>query len=379
MSKVLTTGFFDQLNAEQLRFLSAASSLGTLYVGVGSDANFLNLKGHGSTIAIKDRLYLLNNIKFIEQALPLEGSGEVDFEELLLSLSPEYFVVSEIDDTNAKRSLCELYGIKYRVLNLFDRNGVIAQKTSYFPYRICLTGGWLDQPWISKIVPGIVTTLNLEPTHKFSYRSGMATSTRETAKRIWSNHPSGNPEDLAKILFGAENPPGKSPISGSQDALGLCMPGFNALHYSGGFWPHKIDSYIHADIGDWFESILYMVPINPRPDNYDPLVKLELSTDAIRPLAKSSELAIEAVKARSPELLGQAIRMTLESWRHFLPNTVPEDVYSKLLEIEDSCYGCSLSGCGGGYMLVVSDDCPKDGFPIRVRVSPCSTDYRVMP
>lgn len=375
MSKVLTTGFFDQLNPGQLRFLSAASTLGTLYVGVGSDANYLNLRGHGPTVSINERLYLLNNLKFIEQALPLEGNGEVDFEELLRSLSPKYFVVSGINDSNAKRDLCVRYGVEYRVINSSGRDRLNTQNTSYFPYRICLTGGWMDQPWISKIVPGTVTTLNLEPTHSFSFRSGMATSTRETAKRIWSYHPSGDPEDLAKILFGAENPPGKSPISGSQDALGLCMPGFNALHYNGGFWPHKIDSYVNAEIGKWFESILYLVPINPRPDNYDPLLKLNLSVDTIRPMAKSSEMAIKAVDTRNAKLLGQAIRMTLESWRRFMPNTVPEEVYSRILEIEDSCYGCSLSGCGGGYMLVVSDDCPEGGLPIHVRLSSSDTDH----
>ena len=44
------------------------------------------------------------------------------------------------------------------------------------------------------------------------------------------------------MLFGAENPPGVQYISGSQDALGLMMPGINRLDYDGDF--HRYDSYV---------------------------------------------------------------------------------------------------------------------------------------
>lgn len=49
--------------------------------------------------------------------------------------------------------------------------------------------------------------------------------------------PQTEPEKLARMLFGAENPPGVKYISGSQDALGLMLPGINRLDYNGGYWP----------------------------------------------------------------------------------------------------------------------------------------------
>ena len=38
------------------------------------------------------------------------------------------------------------------------------------PFRICLAGGWLDQPWMSKIAPGPVVVLNSYPTVDFNLR-----------------------------------------------------------------------------------------------------------------------------------------------------------------------------------------------------------------
>ncbi len=78
------------------------------------------------------------------------------------------------------------------------------------PYRIDLAGGWLDQPFVSKICPGPVLTISIEPTIEFNHRSGMATSSRNCATKLWGTKlPDDDNEKLAKILFSYENPPGK--------------------------------------------------------------------------------------------------------------------------------------------------------------------------
>jgi nucleoside-diphosphate-sugar epimerase len=47
---------------------------------------------------------------------------------------------------------------------------------------------------------------------------------------IWGDrYPDGGHEQNAKLLFGAENPPVKIYISGSQDHIGLISPGINRL------------------------------------------------------------------------------------------------------------------------------------------------------
>ncbi|MGB2821792.1 MAG: hypothetical protein WBF17_12475, partial [Phycisphaerae bacterium] len=61
---------------------------------------------------------------------------------------------------------------------------------------------------------------------------GMATSARKAAEELWGPClPAGEPEHLAKMLFRWENGPDKRPISGSQDHLGVCLPGISRLSY----------------------------------------------------------------------------------------------------------------------------------------------------
>ena len=101
-----------------------------------------------------------------------------------------------------------------------------------FPYRLCLAGGWIDQPWVSKIHPGSVVVAQIWPTMDFNDRSGLATSSRNVAIKLWGDrYPDGDHEENARLLFGAENPPGKKYISGSQDHIGLLYPGINRLYY----------------------------------------------------------------------------------------------------------------------------------------------------
>ena len=57
---------------------------------------------------------------------------------------------------------------------------------------------------------------------------------------------------------------------------GLLMPGVNRLYYNGGYWPEKIESSIDKDICDWLSDVLHMVPLEPRPDGYDPLKEMHL-------------------------------------------------------------------------------------------------------
>ncbi|TWT49640.1 bifunctional heptose 7-phosphate kinase/heptose 1-phosphate adenyltransferase [Rubripirellula amarantea] len=375
--KILTSGFFDQLNPSQLRFLQSAARLGDLYVGVGSDENHFRLKSTRSLYSQADRANMLAALECVASSIALHGEGEADFEEAIESVNPDCYLSSIYNDSPVKRALCEKHGVEYRVVDPNDFDGRPVEATPeksvsidttnlYFPYRICMTGGWLDQPWVSEVHPGGVTVLGVEPDRSFMLRGGMATSTRETAKRIWSTFPSGDPVHLAEILFGAENPPGKKYISGSQDALGLCLPGYSLLHYDGGFWPTKIESECDKETTAWLESVIWMVPLRERTDGYDPLLEQDLSRANISGLARSSELAMKAVRSKSTEMLGEALLLTLDAWRKMLPLTVPDE-FEPFFKKFDATAGYNMSGCGGGYLIVISDKPVEGGFQIRVR------------
>jgi len=235
------------------------------------------------------------------------------------------------------------------------------------PYRMAFAGGWIDQPWMSSIHPGSMVTVCLEPTCEFSKRAGMATSTRETARKIWGERiPDGDRETIAKILFGAENPPGTEYVSGSQDAIGLVYPGINRLYYNGAYWPAEINTLLDREAEAWLEDVIHLVPIGPRPDGYFPLAEQNLKPEWVRQLGQSGEDCWRAILNRDPLLLGRSLNDTLQAWKRTLPNTVPDPIMEEVSRF-DSCCGRGLSGCGGGFVVVVSEEPVESGMRIKVK------------
>jgi len=232
-----------------------------------------------------------------------------------------------------------------------------------------LAGGWIDQPWVSEIFPGSVVVAQIYPTLNFNDRSGLATSSRKIGISIWGDiYPEGDPLENAKILFGAENPPGKEYISGSQDHIGLLMPGINRLYYNGGFWPEKIDSSVSGDICEWLSEVLNLVPLEPRPDGYDPLKVIHLEKPLVKELGEAGDLCWESILKKDISGLGMALTNTFISWSKILPLTVPDWVMNVMTMKYLPYYpGAITSGAGGGYVIVVSDK-PVDGaIKIKVR------------
>jgi hypothetical protein len=100
------------------------------------------------------------------------------------------------------------------------------------PYRLALAGGWIDQPYVSKhnpSAPGSMVTVQIVPQFRFMDRSGICSSTRIIAMKIWNGEiPDRNKDELVKELYRIENE-GKTKVSGSQDMIGLIYPGINRL------------------------------------------------------------------------------------------------------------------------------------------------------
>ena len=70
-----------------------------------------------------------------------------------------------------------------------------------FPYRLQLAGGWIDQPFVSRLnpdPPGSMVVVSLQPTFRFMDRAGMATGSRQIALRLWRGRlPDRPPQELA--------------------------------------------------------------------------------------------------------------------------------------------------------------------------------------
>jgi len=247
------------------------------------------------------------------------------------------------------------------------------------PYRLALAGGWIDQPFISKHnpePPGSMVVVSLEPRYTFMDRSGFATSTRATAARLWGETlPGRDPAALMRELYAEENR-GRSEPSGSQDMAGLVYPGISRLDYDfrseGGVFPSHIESTTDPTAVAWLEKVVWLIPVAPRPEGYSPLDKKNLDPHWIRWLGGSGKDCYDAILARNLVALGASLNRTMACWEAILPQTVRHpalqtDLKSMLSDYETWYPGAMYSGCGGGYLIVVSEDKVPAGLKIKVR------------
>jgi cytidyltransferase-like protein len=373
--KVLVSGCFDLLHGGHIAFFKTAATYGDLYVSVGKDDNLFILKGKNPFFSQEERLYLVQSVKYVTEAFLASGDGMLDFEPDIMKIKPDIFIVNKDGHTADKERLCKKNGIEYIVLERIPEDGLPVRSSSgtknemRFPYRLCLAGGWIDQPWVSKIHPGSVVVAQIWPTMDFNNRSGLATSSRDFGIKIWGDrYPDGDALENAKILFGAENPPGTEYVAGSQDHLGLLLPGVNRLYYNGGYWPEKIQSSVDRNICDWLSDVIHLVPLSPRPDGYDPLKEMHLEKHFIRDLGEAGDRCWESILKKDINGLGKAMSDTLVSWKKILPLTVPDDIMKEMESNYFSNYsGAITSGCGGGYVIVVSEKEVKGSIKIKVR------------
>lgn len=249
------------------------------------------------------------------------------------------------------------------------------------PYRMSFAGGWIDQPFVSQhnpTPPGSMVVVAIEPNIPFMGRCGMGTSTRRVAQQIWGDRiPEKDPAILVRELYAAENE-GQPAPSGSQDMAGILYPGINRLDYDfeieGGFFPTHIESNNDPEIAAWLEHTIYMVPIHPRPAGYDPLIEKNLDPEWIRRLGQSGADCYAAIVARDAQVLGASMAECMLCWEQILPATVRHptlttDLMAILAHYQQRYLGAMYSGCGGGYLYVVSDENVPGGFQVKVKTA----------
>ncbi len=236
------------------------------------------------------------------------------------------------------------------------------------PYRLCLAGGWMDQPFINTYEPGSLVTIQIEPRGDFINRAGLATSTRSTWKKLLNFNPKiEDQSELAKLLFGYENLPGKKYISGSQDAIGLTHPGINKLYYDGSFWPKKIETCLNEDICEWLENSLYLIKIGPRPDGYDPLLQQNISREAVQKLSMVGDMCYDAILRMDIKSFGRSLTLAHDFTRELLPLTTNTKIDNILNSFNSNSFGRTTTSCGGGYAIIASKKEIKNGFRIKIR------------
>ena len=249
------------------------------------------------------------------------------------------------------------------------------------PHRLQLAGGWIDQPFVSRHnpqPPGAMVVVQIEPNFRPMDRSGLASGTRAVAEKLWRGRLPQRPQaELVRELYAAENA-GKKQPSGSQDMIGLVYPGVNRLDYDyqieGGVFPAHIESCNRPAVARWLEKVLHLLPIEPRPPGYDPLGIKNLNPKWVARLGQSGHDCFGAICRRDAKALGESLNLNMRCWEKLLPQTVRHpllkvDLMQLLRAYQQRYAGAMYSGCGGGYLLVVSEAPVPGAFRVNVRTA----------
>lgn len=377
--KVFVSGCYDMLHSGHVAFFKEASQYGDLYVGIGSDSTIIDYKKRKPVYSEKERLYMVKAIRYVTDAYINPGHGIMDFIDTVDRVKPDVFVVNTDGGSAEKREFCRQRGIEYVELRREPDAGLDARSTtqlrakamSGLPYRIDLAGTWIDQPYVSEKAPGWALTISIEPTNDFMERAGMATSTRNSARRIWPYElPNYDEEMMAKLLFCFENDPENGGhISGAQDAIGMCVAGLSRHYYDNCYWPKKIEVCRDEAVLSWLESHLCLVPMFPRRDGVSVVEGRDVTEAKVLDLAAAADRCWQAIMDKDIRAFARAFTDSFDAQVSMFPAMMQPGVQDYIDKaMADGALACKMCGAGGGgYLCLVVDKVPEWAIPVRIR------------
>lgn len=253
---------------------------------------------------------------------------------------------------------------------------ILTENIGPWPYRLALAGGWIDQPRFNKLnsaPSGAMVTVRIEPDRHFMRRAGLGTSTRETANLMFPTGYSYESEArTVEMLYETENESNGEFPSGSQDAAGIVYQNINMLTYGQNEIYPSVTNESRANRVAWLESILWLLPINQRPPgyspfdgpvNYDPLV--------VQQLGQSGQECFEAIQNMDIVALGASFSKTMTNWLGLFPQMfshpdLQDDLLDILADYASEYPGAMYSGCGGGYLYILSHSSVPGASKIRI-------------
>lgn len=407
--KVFVSGCYDLLHSGHVEFFQQASQFGDLYVGIGSDATYLEYKHRKPMFPEEERLFMVKNVKAVKEAYINQGSGVIDFIPTLDLVKPDILVVNAEGGSEEKRRLCEERGIEYIELQRTPHEGLQARSSSSLkqqlqqteedhhdkgdkssiPTRLDLAGTWIDQPYVSQYHPGWAITMSLEPTFEVRDRCGLSTSTRKMIQKIWPvKLPKMDPEMLARLVFCFENNPEREDghISGAQDSIGICVPGLCRHYYDNNFWPSKVETCSDEMTLRFLESHLVMIPMDPRRPGCSVVEEKDITLEKVKALTDAADRCWTAIMNRDFVAFAESYLASFNAQIAMFPGMVNPsingvidptasvqpfiDKWSK----EEGVKAWKMPGAGGGgYLALVVEDsnafCEQhsEAIPLTIR------------
>lgn len=417
--KVFVSGCYDLLHSGHVEFFKQASQFGDLYVGIGSDATYLEYKHRKPMFPEEERLFMVKSVRYVKEAYINQGSGVIDFLPTLDIVKPDILVVNAEGGSDEKRQLCAERCIEYIELQRTPAEGLQARSSSglkqalsqesyrseanrsgsvssssSIPTRLDLAGTWIDQPYVSQHHPGWAITISLEPTFDIRDRCGLSTSTRKMIQKIWPvKLPNMDPEMLARLVFCFENNPERESghISGAQDSIGICVPGLCRHYYDNNFWPKKVEYTNDEMTLRFLEQHLVMIPMEPRKPGCSVVEGKDITPEKVKALADAAEACWNAIIAKDLNAFAAAYKASFNAQIAMFPGMVRPsydgmskeeivmsnayiqqaiDKYSALEEV----LAWKMPGAGGGgYLALVVKDAQafckehEEAFDLHIR------------
>jgi len=178
------------------------------------------------------------------------------------------------------------------------------------------------------------------------------------------------PEKLAKILFRYDNDPGTKDVSGSQDSIGITMPGINRFFYEKGeYWPSKFETISDLSIIEWLEERLYMVTLWPRPSDFIVLENTNITPENVKNLTSASAMAWDGLCSKDIQLFSKGFRDSFTSQVTMFPKMLNDKISHVIDSYRDKALAWKLSGAGGGgYMILISDQEIPNAIRVKIRI-----------
>jgi cytidyltransferase-like protein len=123
MDMVTVTGSFDNLRSRHVRFLEEAAKWGSLHVGLWSDDAVQARDGAPPKFPERERLYLLQSLRFVDSVTLLHGTSDADALPMPPGAQTRVWVRNEESDSPANRAYAQARRIDYRVIRNDELGG----------------------------------------------------------------------------------------------------------------------------------------------------------------------------------------------------------------------------------------------------------------
>ncbi len=114
---MIIVGGFDQMDSKKIRFIHEASRSGQLHVLLFDDKLVEKLTGSESKYPFAERLYFVENIRYVERVHPIECLSQLQEIETLIGFAPDAWIAQKSDELPEFNSAAAHCHIAYRVLS----------------------------------------------------------------------------------------------------------------------------------------------------------------------------------------------------------------------------------------------------------------------